>query len=649
MSVLRYMTAAMIVLAMSVTAQGAAAEMVLVEDGVSRAPIVIFENAPPFTRRAADELAEYMGKISGATPEVIEGTPDPLPEHAIWVGYQPVLKTLFPKIDFDFKHPEEILIAANDNHLVIAGRDVWDPEHLKVQLGRKTINGVQQEYGTVNAVYTFLQDYLDVRWLWPGDLGEDIIEKKTIAFAPFEYRYHPQFRARAGVFMIYMLNRQHGGYEWARFQRAQLDSLDMYGGHGFTWWWKRFYKDHPEYFALQPDGTRGTWPGPLTGYRAGVYVKTCKNNPAVWEQWLKDVEDQLEENPNQRVFNAAANDGAYEGYCICKKCRSWDHPDGPMMMFRWRGVAQEYVSVSDRQVTFANQLGRMLKERYPDKDYYVTVLAYGNSTLPPVAAVPEDNVLVQVVHGFHRSRGIHQRTDIDARKAFVDYAKVTDRLIWRPNIGQGSGWHIGKLSAAPHRTIEDFRLVGEKNVKGLWMDAIYGHWASQGIHYYMLAQLAWNPRADGKAILADYLRRAYGPAVEPMRAYWELIEQTTLGMTVEGKPESDVWDAAFHRRANAILDRATTEADGAPAKYAQRVAFARAGLEYLRLLQENEALVNRWNQSGQTDTAARDAAKANWEQVVKLMKEHPHMLNGSYMNPKGRRFLGKFYPDSPGK
>ncbi|MCA1808462.1 MAG: hypothetical protein LC725_03225, partial [Lentisphaerae bacterium] len=98
-------------------------QMVLVAEGVSLAPIVIFADAPPLTRRAADELAEYIEKTSGARPEVMEGLPDPVPEQAIWVGYQPKLKDLFPEIDFDFQHPEEILIACNGKNLVIAGRD----------------------------------------------------------------------------------------------------------------------------------------------------------------------------------------------------------------------------------------------------------------------------------------------------------------------------------------------------------------------------------------------------------------------------------------------------------------------------------------------------------------------------------------------
>ena len=107
--------------------------LILVDKGASLAPIIVFKDAPPMTRKAADELAAYIEKVGGAKPQVIEGLPDPLPEKAIWVGFQPKLKELFPKTDFDFKYPEEILIACDGKNLVIAGRDRWDPLHMVVK------------------------------------------------------------------------------------------------------------------------------------------------------------------------------------------------------------------------------------------------------------------------------------------------------------------------------------------------------------------------------------------------------------------------------------------------------------------------------------------------------------------------------------
>src|SRR5688572_389177 len=118
-----------------------AAEFVWTAPGVAPAPIIIPSGSPPRTLDAARTLAEYVEKTSGAKPAIVEGEPQPMPDRAVWVGYQPVLKELFPQTDFEFRHPEETLLAANDKHLVIAGRDRWDPARLDVEGGDGPIRG----------------------------------------------------------------------------------------------------------------------------------------------------------------------------------------------------------------------------------------------------------------------------------------------------------------------------------------------------------------------------------------------------------------------------------------------------------------------------------------------------------------------------
>ena len=130
-----------------------AGEFVLIENGAGPAPVIVFKDAPPRTRAAAVELCDYVQKITGARPDLIEGEPNPIPPRAVWVGLQPAVRKLLPKLDLDFKHPEEILLACSEHHLVIAGRDRRDPQHLDVQTHDGTVKGKQQEYGTVNAVY----------------------------------------------------------------------------------------------------------------------------------------------------------------------------------------------------------------------------------------------------------------------------------------------------------------------------------------------------------------------------------------------------------------------------------------------------------------------------------------------------------------
>ena len=445
-------------------------QLVLVDDGVSRAPIIVFDGAPPYTRRAADELAVYMEKISGARPEVIEGEPDPIPENGIWVGFQSEVGKLFPDVDFTFKHPEEILIVANRNHLVIAGRDRWDPDHLVVEGIDDKIVGKQQEYGTVNAVYTFLQDYLVVRWLWPGELGEDLIPRKTIVLKPFEYRYHPQIRARGGAFAFSMLSNEGYGraHDWARLQRLQLGSLEASGGHAFVDWWDRFHEQHPEYFALQPDGTRSGFPNPRT-------VKLCQSNPAVWKQWLAGVEEQLEKDPTRTTFNGSPNDGWFSGHCVCKNCEALDQPEGEPRRFHWSQHNEEHVALSDRHVTFANHLGRVLRERYPDKDYYVMMLAYGHSRPAPIKARPADNVItVSVANFFGRTDLVDRGSTWGTthREQYRAWAKLAPHVMWRPNTGSPAGWQQGLPDLSTTQTIENLKSVASNHCIGIYIDSV---------------------------------------------------------------------------------------------------------------------------------------------------------------------------------
>jgi hypothetical protein len=619
-------------------------KLLLVKDGLSLVPIVVFENAPPFTRRAAEELAEYIEKISGARPQVIVGTPDPLPETAIWVGYQPVLNTLFPGVDFEFKHPEEILIAANEKHVVIAGRDRWDPEHMVSTTSRgREIDGIQQEYGTVNAVYTFLQDGLGVRWLWPGELGEDVVAQPTIAIEPTAVRYHPQFRSRSLIFMIYTLHKQMAGNEWARFQRLQLDSLDFNPGHPFSDWWDRFHETHPEYLSLQPNGSRGGQPGRT--------AKICETNPAVWEQWLQDAQETMRREPRTTVLGANPNDGWTYGYCTCDACRAWDHPGAQTVPYVNNGRQRQYVAMTDRQLTLANTLARKLRDRFPDrKDLLVAAMAYGVSTPPPISTVPDDNVLVAGVWSFHN------QPNEQHRQWLVQWSEIAPRLIWRPNLSSRAGWKAGLPNVAPRRVIDDLRFVADHHVMGVAMDWIFGAWANQGPHYYMLAQMAWNPYADGEAILTDYYQRAYGPAADTMAGYWSLIERAADEIGFQNKQEREVWNEAFLREAYARLDQATQEAGAGPAVYARRVDFVRAGLDYLRLMREMEPLIDRLNETQGKDAEARKAAQARWvatwKELERIKKEHPFAVSAAYVQP-GNRYLQNYnpdfrYPETPG-
>ena len=623
--------------------------LTIVRDRGAPIPIVVFEKAPPYTRAAADTLAEYVEKASGARPRILEGRPDPMPEHAIWVGYQPVLKELFPDTEFEFSHPEEILIAANAGHLVIAGRDRWDPERLTVEGQDGTIVGKQLEYGTANAVYTFLQDRLGVRWFWPGELGEDVEKKATIAFEPFTYRHHPQIRSRGGVFNFSSLgNKGYGrAHDWCRLQRLQLDSMQMGGGHGFGDWWDRYHEKFPEIFALQPDGTRSGFPNPRN-------AKLCESNPKVWELWLENVAAQLEKDPNLTVFNASPNDGWASGHCVCENCTAWDDPDGEPRVFNWFKRNEPRPALSDRDVTFANQLGELLEATYPGRGYRVLMMSYGHSRPVPVKARPAKNVIMSIVANFYGRAGLVDRGSTRGdtyRKQFEGWARIVPSMLWRPNTGSPAGWQQGLPDLSTRQTIRDIQDVAAAHCEGIFIDSVWEHWATHGPQYYVMAQLVWNPDADAEAILSDYYVRAFGPAASSVREYFEAIEKERMAFTTENGEAGvfsfpRLYTEELLRASQARLDRAAA-AVSADSLFAQRVGFVQAGLTYTVMQLENIRLMNGyWKKP---DPAVAEQVKKNWEAIEKHVAAHPFAINWGPVRPISPRMAG-LHPDfSPPK
>jgi hypothetical protein len=638
----------------SLAALSHAADFVVVSRDTLPAPIIVYKDAPPRTRAAAVTLAEYIEKGCGAKPVIIDGEPATLPERAIWIGVQPVVKKLFPKLDFDFKFPEEILIAATEKHLVIAGRDRWDPAHMvaKGRLAMKT--DMQQEYGTANAVYTFLQEKLGVRWLWPGE--EDVVRRERIAIAPFEYRYHPQIRARSGMFTKLSLGDTKEGPQqlWARYQRVQLDSMDMSGGHGFGDWWEKYGKEHPEYFAAAPDGSRKALASNPRN------TKLCASNPAVWKQWLADVTEQLQREPLLRVINVSPNDGYTSGHCTCKECLAWDHPGGEKMEWGFGGgVKFQGVSQTDRDVRFANTLARMLKERFPDRELFVLLNAYGLARNPPLGIAPDDNVIISSVANFHMRSPEARKLPMQQH---AGWAKQAKHLMWRPNLGSQAGLNWGMPDVAMTQAGEDFRFVADNHCLGLYFDLFWFHWATQGPHYYALAHLAWNPYADVSALMDDYYPRGFGPAAADVKAYWQLLERTRMEFVVEEPSRQRAFDLPkkytpeLFAKAQAHLAAAAAKLQGADEKYRRRLRFIQCGLDYAKLVVETRAWMQKLESSKGKDAEVKAKVLGNWQRVERMKKEFPAFaINWQAVfrapqpgddNERHKRIMG-LHPDCP--
>jgi hypothetical protein len=604
-------------------------ELALVTKGQDAIPIVLADDAWETTRQAAEDLAAYIEKISGIRPEVLT-TASNAPEEAIWVGVQPGITEIWPGLSLEFQYPEEILIACNGKNLVIAGRDRFK-------------DGKQTEFGTANAVYTFLQDQLDVRWLWPGPLGEDIIRRETIKIAPFEYRYHPQMRQRD----VYRASNDPTERDWTKFQRNYFDSFWMHGGHSFTDWWEKYHKEHPDYFALQPDGSRSGYPNPRT-------VKLCQSNPAVWEQWLENAEKELLEDPTRMTVSAMPNDGHSSGICVCENCRAWDNLDGPSWTYGYEaGHREEYVAMTDRYVTFWNILARKLKERFPDREVYVSAFAYGPGTPVPEKKL-EDNIVIGYVGKFPLmpETGPPDRTPKQGRQEqkeeFRQWSEKAPGLMFRPNLWYWGGGIWGIPEVAMKKTMEDMRFIADNHCMGMFIDGVRGNWATLGPMYYLFAQMAWDPYRDGDEVMKDYYRRGFGKAAASIEEYWDLLEEangrlvlhldfTPFPIASTGLVEviEDIYTRDLLERARELLQQAAVEVTGEPAKYHERIAFLGTGLEFTGLMLQAINTMSLVRESGGKDRVAVEKAVGLWEEIDRLCRNNPDAISLS-LNPESR-------------
>ena len=215
------------------------------------------------------------------------------------------------------------------------------------------------------------------------------------------------------------------------------------------------------------------------------------------------------------MFNASPNDGWASGHCVCERCRAWDDPDGEPRVFNWYKHNETRPALSDRDVTFANKLGESLEAKYPGRGYRVLMMSYGHSRPVPVKARPAKNVIMSIVANFYGRTGLVDRGSTRGdtyREQFEAWAKIVPSMLWRPNTGSPAGWQQGLPDLSIQQTVRDLKDVAAAHCEGIYIDAVWEHWATQGPQYYVMAQLVWNPDADAEAILADYYARAFGPA-----------------------------------------------------------------------------------------------------------------------------------------
>ena len=441
------------------------AELLLADGGTARVPVVVSENASASTKAVTEELAEYLGKISGATFRVTAGDG----RSGVAVG-----------VPADFP-----AAAAN-----IAGElpGATDPTRREDYLLRSHANGLYvlgaTERGVRHAAWDLLYR-LGYRQFFPGERWEVVPHVPRLS-VDVDVREHPAYFARRIWYGGGAWDYAEGPYaEWCARNRA-TSGIQLNTGHAYDAIIranKAAFAAHPEYLGL------------VGGKRTSS--KFCISNPGLRKLVADDAVRQVAANPSLDSVSADPSDGG--GWCECADCAALG-------------------SVSDRAVLLANEMAAAVNAKRPG--VRVGIYAY-NYHSPPPAIRAHPQVVVSVATAFLRG-GLTLEEIIAGWSARADALGIREYYsvnTWDRDLPAAArGGNLAYLT----RTIPEFHARGARFMSAESSD----NWGPNGLGYYLAARVLWDVKEAGRAeeLVDDFLTRAFGAAKEPMREFYRQLD-----------------------------------------------------------------------------------------------------------------------------
>jgi len=604
----------------------------LAVDGEADSVIVLSANPSGAARSAARILSDHVRQMSGAKLlNVAEGDwklGDP--RTRILLGDSKTAAEL--GINSAGLGPGGIVIKtlSDENAVVILGADHLAPV---------------DDMGTRYAVTTFLEEGLGVRFLWPGELGKVVPGRKTIKVPEIDIRMTPlivqrkirmagswSHRMEAGGERLHVNGDDFEKYfrqamvtqsedaSWSGWHRLG-GSLGLASGHSYGDYWERFGADHPEWFAMGPNGSRDQ-----SG--SASRARLCVSNAQLIEQIAKDRIAYIEETGAKGVA-IGPNDGGTTSFCVCDECEKLDAPsERKIMLVDFSPGADrrkyEHVPLTDRYVHFFNGIAEKVAAVHPD--VWLTADAYSAYSAPPVKAKLHPNIAIRYV-GVSYLNEEHRHLGLADWHAWADAA---EKIYFRSNLLL-AGRRQGTPAIYPHKLAQDFSKIAHNKMIGTDLDSCLHNWSTQGLNYYVMAKLLWNPDLDVDALIDDYCRSGFGAGGDAVKRYLLRLEQLTDDIASHGLTVTEPYTPEVIAELRSLLDEAAGQVpDDAQAK--ARVEFLRVGLEYTDAFCDIHRIDREWQVMGgrlppEIKQRAHKALNRNWEASRDIFENYPLAVN----------------------
>ena len=584
-------------------AQASASAVTLAHKSEARAVIVVGQDPGPVVRFAAGELTRKLNAITGADFQIVTHLPKDSP--AIVLGDQPATRAA--GIDVSELKRDGYVIRTSDQRIYIAGRDdrgekaerlfdllkdtaVADRSRATI---RRQFNSATWDFqrATLFGAYDLLRR-LGARWFYPGPAGEVLPDKPTLTVPALDVREEPAFEMRRLSVGIYRL-------DW--WYADQVNDRPVYEALGWTaeafrlftirqrestkWiafnhrpkrhqWEERFGKSNPEYFALQPDGTRDLSHIQQT---SGHHGHLCYTHPGVFRETVDDINAfftgesatsrgidtgqsayAMESNNGWHVyasygdtFSLLPQDGFPGKVCQHDACQALTHPR-----------AEYDARHNDLIWSFVDRVAREIKPRFPDKK--LTCLAYTSYSQPPRRIEKlSDNVIVGVIPpGRLYTYATGQAQYEDTLRTWNN-ATAGPLLVWANDLYRHARPQRENVPMVlPNYYADMARMWREHNVKWVNIMTEQAEIFLYHLQRYVWYQLLWNPDADPDALIQDYVAKLYGLAAAPMGKLVNDVLDRSRQIIDTKAGQIDIWSNHFTEAKLKQYDRWMAEAKG---------------------------------------------------------------------------------------
>jgi hypothetical protein len=492
----------------------------LCENGESRFTIVRPAGADAATCAAAEELQDYLWRVTGCTlpirtdadavcaPWILVGNP------AVENRFAASFASVASKMERD-----SVFVAAREDTVFLSG-----------------ISG----RGTRYAVCTFLEDACGIRWF--TETVTKIPTCSTLTVEPVEklytpYMFYRQSCAKDGTepeFAVHnrinagaVLDEAHGGAD-SFAEGAFVHTIGQIIPD-------ELFETHPEYFPLI-DGER----------RCAKYHQRCLTNPDVRRIAVEWTKKKFRENPRSRIVSVSQADTYPEqpNECRCPSCLAVNEREGSLM-----GTMLELV----------NEVADAVKDEFPD--CYVETLAYRFTRQLPKQLRPRDNVIIRlcsieccfshpiITCDANTLHGAEPCSCADFLKDLAEWGAAAKQLfVWDYVINFA---HYQAPNANLDTIAPNMQLFRDSKVRGYYPEGAYDTRGSDfsELRSYLLARLAWDATFPVDVATREFLQETCGRGWQAvyryLRALQDRVKVLNWHMFTYKTPDRVLWTDEF--------------------------------------------------------------------------------------------------------